>query len=76
MSDNNERRTQRPERPPRVMMVKPQKGAFKPIFRVMRYVLKEYKFAFLIVLLCIALSAAATLSARTATMSRPPSRAA
>ena len=62
MSENSERKTQRPERPPRVMMVKPQKGAFKPIFRVMRYVLKEYRFAFLIVLVCIALAAAATLT--------------
>ena len=48
MSDNNDyKKNQRPERPPRGMMVKPQKGAFKPIFRVMRYVLKQYKAAFL-----------------------------
>ena len=35
MSENE--RIKKPERPPRGMMVKPQKGAFKPIFRVMRY---------------------------------------
>ena len=66
MSENNENSTykkpQKPERPPRVMMVKPQKGAFKPIFRVMKYVLKDYKFAFLAVMLCIAVAALATLT--------------
>ena len=66
MSDNNEnssfKKPQRPERPPRGMMVKPQKGAFKPIFRVMKYVLKDYKFAFLAVMLCIAVAALATLT--------------
>ncbi|MBO4409888.1 MAG: ABC transporter ATP-binding protein, partial [Spirochaetales bacterium] len=62
MSDSNDRKPQRPERPPRGMMVKPQKGAFKPIIRVMKYVLKEYKFAYLIVLLCIVASALATLT--------------
>ncbi len=44
------------------MMVKPQKGAFKPIFRVMRYVLKDYKFHFLLVMACIVIAALATLS--------------
>ena len=64
MSENNEnfKKPQRPERPPRGMMVKPQKGAFKPIVRVMKYVLKDYKFAFLAVMLCIAVAALATLS--------------
>ena len=62
MSDNNDRKPQRPERPPRGMMVKPQKGAFKPIFRVMRYVLKEYRFAFMVVLVCIVAAALATLT--------------
>ena len=66
MSDNNEnssfKKPQRPERPPRGMMVKPQKGASKPIFRVMKYVLKDYKFAFLAVMLCIAVAALATLT--------------
>ena len=63
MSDNREdRRQQRPERPPRGMMVKPQKGTFKPIIRVMKYVLMEYKFQFLIVILCIVAAALATLT--------------
>ena len=66
MSENNNNSTykkpQRPERPPRGMMVKPQKGAFKPIIRVMKYVLKDYKFAFLAVLACIAFAAIATLT--------------
>ena len=63
MSDNNDyKKQQRPERPPRGMMVKPQKGAFKPIFRVMRYVLKEYKFAFLVVVFCIVVAALASLT--------------
>ena len=63
MSENNDyKRNQRPERPPRMMMVKPQKGAFKPIFRVMRYVLKEYKFAFMVVIACIIIAAVATLT--------------
>ena len=64
MSDNNNsyKKPQRPERPPRGMMVKPQKGAFKPIIRVMKFVLKDYKFAFLVVLACIAFAALATLS--------------
>ena len=66
MSENNDNSTykkpQRPERPPRGMMVKPQKGAFKPIIRVMKYVLKDYKFAFLAVLACIAFAAIATLT--------------
>ena len=44
------------------MMVKPEKGAFKPIFRVMRYVLKDYKFHFLLVIACIVFAALATLS--------------
>ena len=44
------------------MMVKPQKGTFKPIIRVMRYVLKDYKFHFLAVIGCIVISALATLS--------------
>ena len=55
-------RKQTPERPPRGMMVKPQKGTFKPIIRVMRYVLKDYKFHFLAVIGCIVISALATLS--------------
>ena len=55
-------RKQAPERPPRGMMVKPQKGTFKPIIRVMRYVLKDYKFHFLAVIGCIVISALATLS--------------
>ncbi len=55
-------RKQTPERPPRGMMVKPQKGTFKPIIRVMRYVLKDYKFHFLAVIGCIIISALATLS--------------
>ncbi len=63
MSDNNEnKRNQRPERMPRGMMVKPQKGAFKPIFRVMRYVLKQYKAAFLVVIACIVIAALSTLT--------------
>ena len=63
MSDNNDyKKQQRPERPPRGMMVKPQKGAFKPIFRVMRYVLKEYRFAFLTVVFCIVVAALASLT--------------
>ncbi len=62
MSDRDDYKKRQPERPPRAMMVKPQKGAFKPIFRVMRYVLKDYKFAFLIVIVCIAIAALATLS--------------
>ena len=63
MSENNDyKKPQRPERPPRGMMVKPTKGAFKPIFRVMRYVLKQYKFAFLVVIACIVLAALATLT--------------
>ena len=63
MSDNNEnKRNQRPERMPRGMMVKPQKGAFKPIFRVMRYVLKQYKAAFLVVIACIIIAALSTLT--------------
>ena len=63
MSDNKDyKKQQRPERPPRGMMVKPQKGAFKPIFRVMRYVLKEYKFAFLVVVFCIVVAALASLT--------------
>ena len=55
-------RKQTPERPPRGMMVKPQKGTFKPIIRVMRYVLKDYKFHFIAVIGCIVISALATLS--------------
>ncbi|MBQ7283171.1 MAG: ABC transporter ATP-binding protein [Spirochaetales bacterium] len=43
-------------------MVKPQKGAFKPIFRVMRYVLKQYKAAFLVVIACIVIAALSTLT--------------
>ncbi|MBQ2050381.1 MAG: ABC transporter ATP-binding protein [Spirochaetales bacterium] len=43
-------------------MVKPQKGTFKPIIRVMKYVLMEYKFQFLIVILCIVAAALATLT--------------
>ncbi|MBQ3830281.1 MAG: ABC transporter ATP-binding protein [Spirochaetales bacterium] len=43
-------------------MVKPQKGAFKPIFRVMRYVLKQYKAAFLVVIACIIIAALSTLT--------------
>ena len=63
MSDNNDfKKHQRPERPPRGMMVKPQKGAFKPIFRVMRYVLKEYRFAFIVVVFCIVVAALASLT--------------
>jgi ATP-binding cassette subfamily B protein len=63
MSDNNEsKRNQRPERMPRGMMVKPQKGAFKPIFRVMRYVLKQYKAAFIVVIACIVIAALSTLT--------------
>ena len=63
MSENNDyKKQQRPERPPRGMMVKPQKGAFKPIIKVMKFVLKDYKFAFLVVLACIAFAALATLS--------------
>ena len=63
MSDNNDyKKNQRPERPPRGMMVKPQKGAFKPIFRVMRYVLKQYKAAFLVVIACIIIAALSTLT--------------
>ena len=63
MSDNNEnKRNQRPERMPRGMMLKPQKGAFKPIFRVMRYVLKQYKAAFLVVIACIVIAALSTLT--------------
>ena len=63
MSENNDyKKQQRPERPPRGMMVKPQKGAFKPIFRVMRYVLKEYKFAFIVVVFCIVVAALASLT--------------
>ena len=60
--DNSYKKPQRPERPPRGMMVKPEKGAFKPIFRVMRYVLKDYKFHFLLVIACIVFAALATLS--------------
>ncbi len=63
MSDKDDyKKQQRPERPPRGMMVKPQKGAFKPIFRVMRYVLKEYKFAFIVVVCCIVVSALTSLA--------------
>ena len=63
MSENNDyKKQQRPERPPRGMMVKPQKGAFKPIFRVMRYVHKEYKFAFIVVVFCIVVAALASLT--------------
>ena len=63
MSDNNDyKRNQRPERMPRGMMVKPQKGAFKPICRVMRYVLKQYKAAFLVVIACIVIAALSTLT--------------
>ena len=63
MSDNKDfKNQQRPERPPRGMMVKPQKGTFTPIIRVMKYVLKEYKFQFLIVILCIVAAALATLT--------------
>ncbi len=53
---------QRPQRPPRGMMMKPDKNTFKSVGRVMKYVLKEYKFACLIVLVCIVGSALATLS--------------
>ena len=40
--DNRDNKTQKPERPPRGMLVKPTKDTFKPIIRVMKYVLKEY----------------------------------
>ena len=53
---------QRPQRPPRGMMMKPDKNTFRSIGRVMKYVLKDYKIACLIVLVCIIGSALATLS--------------
>lgn len=53
---------QRPQRPPRGMMMKPDKNTFRSIGRVMKYVLKDYKIACLIVLVCIVGSALATLS--------------
>ena len=53
---------QRPQRPPRGMMMKPDKNTFRSIGRVMKYVLKDYKIACLIVLACIIGSALATLS--------------
>ncbi len=53
---------QKPQRPPRGMMMKPDKNTFKSIGRVMKYVLKDYKIACLIVLVCIVGSALATLS--------------
>lgn len=53
---------QRPQRPPRGMMMKPDKNTFRSIGRVMKYVLKDYKFACLIVIVCIIGSALATLS--------------
>ena len=59
---SEERVHQKPERPPRGMMVKPQKGTFKPIIRVMKYVLKDYKFHFIAVLGCIVVTALATLT--------------
>lgn len=52
---------QRPQRPPRGMMMKPDKNTFRSIGRVMKYVLKDYKIACLIVLVCIVGSALATL---------------
>ena len=53
---------QRPQSPPRGMMMKPDKNTFRSIGRVMKYVLKDYKIACLIVLVCIVGSALATLS--------------
>lgn len=58
----NIRNDRQQSRPPRGMLVKPQKGTFKPIFRIMRYVLKDYKFHYVAAIACIVVSALATLS--------------
>lgn len=59
MSENNTRHVQSS---PRGMLVKPQKETFKSVGRVLKYVLKEYKAACFTVLVCIIISALATLT--------------
>lgn len=54
-------KSEKPVRPARGMMIKPQKGTFKPVIRVMKYVFKDYTFAYLLVIACIVMASVSTL---------------